>query len=432
MELALPLADVWQATVTGSDTVGRLSAPVVDEGTVLVASIDAGQIVAVDADTGKTRWTFTAGGRVDSPPTIHRGLALLGCADGCVYCLRLTDGALVWRFRAAAEELHTVALDQVESVWPVHGSVLVQGGVAYCSAGRSSYLDGGVTLFGLDPATGKVLSQRRVCSEHPTVDDGKAAAEFPRKGIGQNATDYKTFTHPDRSDAFSMAGVTSDVMVGDGTSVYLRHLRFDRQCVPQEKKSRHLFSTSRLLDDAENHRSHWVLGTGDFSRTSVAYSWIANGNGGYGQHLAEPYGVMLSFDEQTVWGVRRGNYSLYARPTRPLSSDDESLPDFRPLKDKGLSDQQWSVRLPLRPRAMLRAGKHVVLGGMPLASDPTDLTAHYEGLRGGRLVIVSTADGTIVVQQDLPAPSVWDGLAAANGRLYVSTVDGKLLCFGGR
>lgn len=67
---------------------------------------------------------------------------LFGCVDGCVYCLRLADGELAWRFRAAAEEVKTVALDQVESVWPVHGNVLTQDGIAYFAAGRSSWLDG--------------------------------------------------------------------------------------------------------------------------------------------------------------------------------------------------------------------------------------------------------------------------------------------------
>jgi outer membrane protein assembly factor BamB len=52
---------------------------------------------------------------VDSPPTIYKGLALFGSADGYFYCLRLADGALVWRFRAAPLDRRTVAFGQVES-----------------------------------------------------------------------------------------------------------------------------------------------------------------------------------------------------------------------------------------------------------------------------------------------------------------------------
>jgi hypothetical protein len=45
---------------------------------------------ALDALTGQALWRFTTGA-VDSPPTIHRGLALFGSADGYVYAVgRLT------------------------------------------------------------------------------------------------------------------------------------------------------------------------------------------------------------------------------------------------------------------------------------------------------------------------------------------------------
>ena len=52
---------------------------------------------AFDAEDGTPRWDFTAGGRIDSPPTIHGQLVLFGSRDGYVYCLRAGDGELVWR-----------------------------------------------------------------------------------------------------------------------------------------------------------------------------------------------------------------------------------------------------------------------------------------------------------------------------------------------
>ena len=53
---------------------------------------------ALDATDGHSLWAFTAGGRVDSPPTMVRGLVLFGSADGWVYALREADGVLAWRF----------------------------------------------------------------------------------------------------------------------------------------------------------------------------------------------------------------------------------------------------------------------------------------------------------------------------------------------
>ena len=110
---------------------------------VFVASVDTHTVYAMDAGSGEQLWHYTTGARIDSPPTIYRGRVLFGSADGWVYCLRAADGQLAWRFRAAPSDERMTAFEQVESVWPVPGNVLVQDGVAYCVAGRSMFLDGG-------------------------------------------------------------------------------------------------------------------------------------------------------------------------------------------------------------------------------------------------------------------------------------------------
>ena len=63
-----------------------------------VADVDAHAVCALNAVDGKIRWTYTTGGRVDSPPTYCRGRLLFGSRDGWVYCLRAADGSLIWRF----------------------------------------------------------------------------------------------------------------------------------------------------------------------------------------------------------------------------------------------------------------------------------------------------------------------------------------------
>jgi predicted dehydrogenase len=98
-----------------------LTPPVAADGKVVVAEPDAHLAHAVAADNGEHLWSFTADGRVDSPPTLHRGLCIFGCTDGHVYCLSAADGQLAWRFRAAPEERQLCVMGQVESAWPVHG-----------------------------------------------------------------------------------------------------------------------------------------------------------------------------------------------------------------------------------------------------------------------------------------------------------------------
>jgi outer membrane protein assembly factor BamB len=138
---------------------GKLTAPVIGGGTVFVARTDTHTVYALDAASGQIQWSFTAGGTVDSPPTLDGGRVLFGSADGYVYCLRAGDGQLAWRFRAAPMDQRLMAFEQLQSVWPVHGSVLVQGGAVWAVAGRSAFLDGGLRLIRLNPASGRLLSE---------------------------------------------------------------------------------------------------------------------------------------------------------------------------------------------------------------------------------------------------------------------------------
>lgn len=139
-----------------------LTAPVVAGGMVFVAGLDSGQLMALNPDTGATIWKASLGSRVDSPPTIHQGLCLLGCHDGWVYALRATDGAVAYRLRAAPRERRMVAHAMVESVWPATGSVLVHDGIAYVTAGRSTESDGGIALVAFKPETGETAWARRL------------------------------------------------------------------------------------------------------------------------------------------------------------------------------------------------------------------------------------------------------------------------------
>ncbi len=89
--------------------------------------------------------------------------------------LQASTGKLVWRFRAAPTRRQILVYDQLESTWPVHGSVLLQHDrisgkpLVYVTAGRSSYLDGGIYVYALDPLAGKVIYQTQL--------DGLIAAE---------------------------------------------------------------------------------------------------------------------------------------------------------------------------------------------------------------------------------------------------------------
>jgi outer membrane protein assembly factor BamB len=427
MTLPAQLKRAWQVKL-GQD----LTAPVAAGGTVLVADTDSHTVYAVDTDQGKKRWLYRAGARIDSPPTIYENMAIFGCRDGWVYSLRVTDGALAWRFRAAPADLRSVDRDQVESLWPVCGSVLVQDGKVYCAAGRNSYLDGGLFLYALDARTGKLVHQRRMHSQAPKILDKvaseKLTEQYPAKTISQNKTDYRTFVSADKSDGFSMAGALNDVISGDGEHVYLRHLTCNTDWQEAAAPVPHLFSTSSFVDDNENHRSHMTMGLGFFGRTIYAYPWIPKR---FGPNLYYPMGLMLVYQGGTAWGIQRGSdyvYTLFQKDIPQYKADDpEYKNDLIRTAKKDDSTWTWSIKPGMRPRAMIKAGDRIYIGGMPvtIAGDPY---ATFEGRGGGLLQVRSAANGELLNTIKLDSPVVWDGLAVAQGRLYGSCQDGSLLC----
>ena len=71
------------------------------------------------------------------------------------------------------------------------------------------------------------------------------------------------------------------------------------------------------------------------------------------------------------------------------------------------------------------------VAGMPVVFPENDLARAYEGRMGGVLWAASAATGEKLAEYKLDSPPAWDGLAAPNGRLFLSLADGRILCRGG-
>ena len=403
----------WQTKIGGP-----LSTVTIAEGGLFVAAIDEHTVHCLDSLNGNPLWQFVAGGRVDSPPTLWCGLAIFGCADGWIYALRADDGELAWRFRTSDVARHVVSYDQIESARPVSGSVMVANGTVYAIAGRSTFLDGGLTLYRLNAATGKLLS----------------------------ATPVDTASLP-------------DVLSSDGESVFMRHKRFDMAGVVQKAPVAHLYSSAGFLDGQWWHRTYWQVGT---RMSSNWGGWPVVGN-------LVPSGRLLVLDESKVYGYGRLNqyhrdgshvgmgrtqYRLFACNRRKTPAKTPAKPPARRRRAPTAKVTiHWSRDTGVIARAMVLAGtasdKTLFIAGPPnivgtegpkgkhpytLRSAKTlaEQDAAFQGKRGGAIWAIAAADGKTLSKVALPAPPVWDGMAAANGRLYIATMDGNVSCYGGK
>ena len=137
-------------------TMNTCTAPVTVGDLVFVGGSD-GAVRALEARSGKPKWTAYTGGAIRVPPSIAEGRALVGSADGWIYAFEAVNGRLLWRFRAAPVERKIPVYGSLASTWPVAGGVLVDSGVAYAAAGIANY--DGTHVYALDAATGRIRWQ---------------------------------------------------------------------------------------------------------------------------------------------------------------------------------------------------------------------------------------------------------------------------------
>ncbi|MCX7886015.1 MAG: PQQ-binding-like beta-propeller repeat protein [Verrucomicrobiae bacterium] len=357
---------------------------------VFVAIPDEHHLLCLSAHDGRKLWEFAADARIDSPPTWHNATVLFGSTDGHVYCLRANDGALVWRFRAAPEQRLICAFGQLESAWPVHGSVLVLDNKVYFSAGRSSQLDGGIHLYALDAATGKPLHETKL--------------EGPDYAVSATGKLLMLPPQPDSPKEFDTnfalpQGHLSDVLMFDKGTIFMRTTAFDTELKPQRGKP-DLLPTSGFLDDTYFKRTPWTF--------------------------QGEYGNLIARDRDSVYFVRQFDSLKGLDPMIFFTPGANGYLLF--AKTAATKKQAWSVRIPVRVRAMVQTADRLFVAGPPDVVDPKDPLGAFEGRLGGLLYAIDPITGKKMAEWKLPAPPVLNGLAAARGRLLVATTDGQLLC----
>ena len=164
------------------------------------------------------------------------------------------------------------------------------------------------------------------------------------------------------------------------------------------------------------------------------------------------------------------NYLTTELGTLPISSSQGNAykngdweKTFIPIRKKEASITNWqqNSKLPIEKlsslkfnwrntepgllgRAMAGAGDSLFIAGPPDILDETKLYGQFtkpesikkmvaqenaiEGSMGAILRTVSTNDGKTVAEYKLNSPPVFDGMAAANGKLFIVLEDGSLVC----
>ena len=450
------IAKLWERPLGGESTT-----LVCANGKLYLANTADCTVMCLDAASGERVWEYVADGPVDSPPTVAQGMAVFGCRDGYVTALDAQSGEALWRFRAAPQDQRIIDRDKLESVWPVFGSVVVKDSQVYCCAGRSADYDGGVHLYKLDLATGKMLAHQNYDSRDPKT--------------GLHRILYKPFSFKadgaGNADGMELPGLMNDILSANADGIQMRTACFNKDLAILPERTTHLFHINGFLEDSWWERSYWVYGQHFFS-----------GNSGW--KIAQdhwPSGNILAFDDQRVFGYETEFQRIkshvpklfsaarepkHVKPTVTLNRNkqkrlDEATSDKQRAKMVAAAassskqfNNEWETDSPLIVRGMVVSPNALIIAGGP-SFDAMKLTEHiqsayaiedvakerkdpqvqdavdrFEGRKGCAIIAVDKATGKELKRFPTDACPRLDGMIAANGRLYMATTDGRVVCYG--
>ncbi|PCJ57955.1 MAG: hypothetical protein COA79_14375 [Planctomycetota bacterium] len=363
----------------------ELLSPIMGKDHCLIAS-KTGKLGLYEMKTGKKIWEFIAGGAFDSPPTIYKGRVFSGCLDGWVYSLSLKTGELVWRFRASPKDRRTLIFGNLESRWPVSGSVAVKNDIVTVVAGKHSAVNGGLLIYGLKADSGKVLWKNRVY-------------------------------HPGQS------GILGGVLISNGKDIVLKKYRINQK----DGSIQGIGSKFPLL--VVGNRGSSILHMDWWARETWKNGKVS--------------GQQLAYDETRTIAL-----SVFTRDGKP-NGRGQTRPGFKDYWLTSYKDREklWSKNYGIRARSLVLTSNQIIIGGNPdpvlkelegkVKINRNILKKLYQRIpkdklypKTGKVAGLDVADGKVLWEIEIDSRPIDHGIAVSNGKLIVITKAGNIIALG--
>ena len=367
---------------------------VIADGTLFFGSSADCKVYALDAATGAERWTFFTGGPVRFAPAVWKGRVFVVSDDGFLYCLAAKDGSVRWKRRGGPNAEMVLGNERMISRWPARGAPVIMDNKVYFAAGI--WPSEGIYLYALDAATGEVL----------WVNDssGGLVMEQPHGGNrARSGISAQGYLAADRDRVYVPTGRGVPAVFDRATGELLYFL---------------------LAANQKSGGADLVLGDNVFF----------NGGRAFDSRTGRPV--------PAVRGQPAGRTVVF--PEGIASSGDGPIDAFRliaaertdrkgnAIQVKSLAATR-SIPSAFGGASLIMAGQTLISAGKEIAIEPKSPGADgaASGGQDPRPYGVSTTDfssgkpawaGTV---EGVPL-----GLAVADGRLYVSTDKGAIICYG--
>jgi outer membrane protein assembly factor BamB len=327
------------------------------------------RVVALDAATGRERWSFFTDAPVRFAPVVWKGRLFAASDDGVLYCLDARDGSLRNQWRGGPTDELILGNGEMVSRWPARGGPVILDDVVYFAAGI--WQSDGVFLLAINAQTGEVLWRNdqagRIYMAQP---HGGAMADS-----GVSAQGYLVATE-------------NELLVPTGRAVPAGFARRDGR-----------FLYYHLQANGHAGGTQVVAAGERFYNGGIAFQ---TATGALESKLGA--GVIAVTPDAIVQGTKRD--------VRILKLVEKTSPDRKGVPIRSIEHQlDWSAPNVDASAAVIVAGETIIAGG---GNTVTAINAKAKAVAW-----TAPVDGTPY------------SLAAAGGRLFVGTDQGTIHCFDG-
>ncbi len=348
--------------------------PMVMGKTMYVGSPRADSLTALDTETGSVKWIYYADGPVRFAPVAWNGKVYFGSDDGYLYCLDAARGTLRWKFRGGPSERKVLGNTRLISTWPARGAPVIADGTIYWAAGIWPFM--GIFIHALDAETGRVV----------WTNDGSGATYM---------------LQPHRSPAF--AGVAPQgYMVVAGDRLLIPGGRSVPACFDRRTGK---FLYYRLSDHGKDGSFHVSAYSNYFFNDELMFDLDT------GERMVD-----LDSDPVATDSI------AYAVDDGDVQAHDIRSPKLSVVKDdEGKEKRYWSVPELWSldgevQKVWLKAGSRL-----------------YASAEHSVLAIeVPRAGGEPKVSWEAEIEGTPGAMLAADGKLFVVTLEGRIHCFGAK
>ena len=395
---------------------------VVADGTCYFPGSADDKVTALDAATGREKWSVFTGGPVRLAPAVWNGRVFAVSDDGKLHCLSAKDGRTLWSLRAGPSGERVIGNGRMVSRWVARGGPAIRNGVVYWAAGI--WPTEGVYVSAVDAASGKVLW----CNDNTgalEIDQPHMVC-FSRGGVASQGYLAATKNHLLVTTGRSVPAVF-DRKTGDFIHFHLSRYGGKTpwgtgggDAVATDEA---FFNSGMAFDLATGLRYH-SIGQRDW--------WIPftrDGRRAHGEFLVGPGQIICITPDGFVrsegstlaastltrktYNASREADTARATPRLPMvkaATGAKGKHHLERIDDAPFLKDKWSVKVPGEPRSLAVAGQDIVAG--------TD----------GKVLIVDAASKK--VRETHQTDGAVLSLAIAGKRIYASTDQGTIYCFG--